>query len=230
MNIRLYILYIRYYFVDTSVLEGRNITVAGHILREIEAMDSLSAILLPLTQDECRRVLMWAEARFAGSDEAQTSLSAGTATDASASPVVAASQAPAIPVSPSLYEDYSFEDDEDAEADASETADDAGTYTDLSSFLAAVSPKTAIQKVATCAWWLEEQEGLPTWRTFDVTKSMKLMGKPMKYLSTTISQERGKDIPLVEQVSKGEGQQGHGEYRLTEAGRTYINERLKLAQ
>jgi hypothetical protein len=59
---------------------------------------------------------------------------------------------------------------------------------------------------------------------------MKVMGKPMKYLSTTIAQERKKDIPFVEQVSKGEGQQAHGEYRLTSAGRAYVDERLKLAK
>ena len=204
--------------------------MAGHLLREIEAMDSLSAILLPLTQDECRRVLMWAEARFAGIEDAQTSAPTPMTADSPLSSSAVSPQGSQILSSSSSFEDYALVDDDDFEDGATDPEDDGPAYTDLSSFFAVVSPKTAIQKVATCAWWLEEQEGLPTWRTFDVTKSMKVMGMPMKYLSTTITQERKKDSPFVEQVSKGEGQQGHGEYRLTSAGRTYVDERLKLAR
>lgn len=197
--------------------------MSPQIKTEFEAISAIYDILQPLSDGARRRALAWLDDCFFGSEE-QVFI---------------------------VEDDDDFEDDvEFTNDDSSEYYDDEDEYDDevdeqgedveeeeaeevpegyqtFDQFFDAIGPKTVRQKVATAAWWLEEEQGKESWKTFDISKSLKGIGQPVRYLSTTITQEKSKPEPLVKQLSKsGTSQQAHGTYQLTANGRAFVEERL----
>ena len=109
----------------------------------------------------------------------------------------------------------------DAVVDTDAADDDFATFAEFYAFIA---PKTARQKVATAASWLEDDCGLPAWKTYDVTKLLKSIDQPLKFVSGTIQLESKKIDPLVEPIEvEDEEKSFRGQYRLTEYGRAFIS-------
>lgn len=223
---------------------------------ETDAMKAAANVLQPLSPDARGRVLRWLEDFFAAGNAADDVLDAppgrrparqegeeaphevrDAMRDASAGPAE-----PADDEAAGAWQDDSPGRDGD---DGGLKRGDGGDYEDgvsdeggpsgFSNFAQlydCVEPKTARQKVATAAWWLEEAEDYVTWRTFDVTKALKAIGRPLRYISSTINQEQKRDDPLVEQVTpsgdagQSPTEQSPREFVLTDFGRQFVQGRI----
>lgn len=177
------------------------------IQNEFEAIDAIRTIMMSLSDGARRRVLSWLDDYFLCEDEAT----------------------PITFVVEDGMDDESFEDEyEDDEDEPEEEPNPLEVgFSSFAQFYDVVNPKTVRQKVATAGWWLEDELGHESWKTFDISKSLKSIDKPVRYLSTTITQEKRKSDPLVEQLSKsGDSMQAHGTYRLTDEGRAFVQGRL----
>ncbi|MEE0026773.1 MAG: hypothetical protein U0J70_04220 [Atopobiaceae bacterium] len=178
---------------------------------EFEAIDSIRTIMMPLSDGARRRVLSWLDDYFLCEEE---SAPASFAVEESMDEAEA-------------YDDFDDFDDEPEEEPEDTTDPFEDGFSSFAQFYDFINPKTVRQKVATAGWWLEEEQGSESWKTFDISKSLKSIDKPVRYLSTTITQEKKKADPLVEQLSKsGDSMQAHGTYRLTDDGRSYIQGKL----
>lgn len=180
---------------------------------EFEAIDSIRTIMMPLSDGARRRVLSWLDDYFLCEEE----------------PVAVTFDVEEAVDEPEDYDD--FDDFEDEPEDEDEVEEEPNPLEDgfssFGQFYDFINPKTVRQKVATAGWWLEEEQGTESWKTFDISKSLKSIDKPVRYLSTTITQEKRKADPLVEQLSKsGDSMQAHGTYRLTDEGRAYVQGKL----
>ncbi len=189
---------------------------------ELEAIASAMNLLQPLSPDARSRVLTWLDDYFSyHTDVTQPTNVSNVSTNSYAENEIPENNFADIASAEPIEED-SFES-------SSDTADEnyEETFGSFEQFYDYVAPKTARQKVATAGWWLEFEEGQSSWRTFDVTKALKNIGKPLRYLSTTITQEKKKDDPLIEQLSKdGDSAQAHGTFRLSEFGRAFVEGHL----
>lgn len=186
-----------------------------NIASELEAIAAAYDILLPLSDGAKRRALAWLDDYFFGSDER----------------IVIIEDEDEIDDGLDFSEDSDaaeyYESDDDYEDDAQDVEDEPEGFQTFEQFFYAIGPKTVRQKVATAAWWLEEEQGKESWKTFDVSKMLKGIDQPVRYLSTTITQEKRKSDPMVEQLSKsGSSMQAHGTYKLTSIGRSYIEDKL----
>ena len=177
--------------------------MAQDLMFELETINSVVQLMNPLTADERARVIAW--------------LSSYYAVDAPAAEAV-------VVVAETAVADAETDDidDEDAADEAIEPAsdDDFRTFAEFYDF---VAPKTARQKVATAASWLEDDLEYDTWKTYDITKLLKSIDRPLKFVSGTIFQEAKKVDPLVAAVeTDDEEKQFRGQYKLTEYGRAFI--------
>ena len=175
---------------------------------ELETMNSVVQLMDPLTQAERARTIAWLAAYYgvavAGAPEAVSGPVAGAEGVAGAGDASGAGAAP-------------------EGSDAAAPAGDDDDFRSFAEFYAFVAPKTARQKVATAASWLEDDLEYDTWKTYDITKLLKSINQPLKFVSGTIFQEGKKIDPLVEAVeSEEEEKQFRGQYRLTEYGRAFI--------
>ena len=172
------------------------------MLRELETMESLIAVLEPFSASERSRMLAWLGDYF----ESEGALEAA---GQQAEPDVAEDE---------LGEPLDADDVQDEEEVTIDT---------LEELMALVMPKTARQKVACVGWWLEERDGEESWRTYEVTKALKSIGQPLQHLSTTITHEKKRDDSMVVQVAKsGDSMQARGSYKLSELGRGFVEGRL----
>lgn len=186
------------------------------IKNEFEAISAMYDILSPLTNSAKRRALAWLDDCFFGSEEQVFIINDAAENE--------------------LGEEFDLgEDTEDAEfydadsdcATEEDMEEEPEGFESFDQFFDAIAPKTVRQKVATAAWWLEEEQDEESWKTFDISKMLKGIDQPVRYLSTTITQEKRKADPMVEQLSKsGTSMQAHGTYRLTSFGRSFVEERL----
>ena len=171
--------------------------MAQDLMFELETINSIVQLMNPLTQPERERTIAWLASYYA----------AGVAgADCSGEAEVEAA-------------DIAEEATEEAAAEAADD-DDFRTFAEFYDF---VAPKTARQKVATAASWLEDDLEYDTWKTYDITKLLRSIDQPLKFVSGTIFQESKKVDPLVAVVeSEVEEKQFRGQYRLTEYGRAFI--------
>ena len=179
---------------------------------EFEAIDAIFTIMTPLSDGARRRVLSWLDDYFLCEDAvAPATFEATDNAEESAS-------------YDNDYDDFDGFDDDETEEEPNPLEEG---FTSFAQFYDVVNPKTVRQKVATAGWWLEDEQGKESWKTFDISKSLKSIDKPVRYLSTTITQEKRKADPMVEQLSKsGDSMQAHGTYRLTDEGRAFVQGRL----
>lgn len=194
----------------------------AHLMPELEAITSAIDLLQPLSPDARSRVLAWLDDYFKHHSDYDFSTAISPAPEnVNAENAIAAHNH--IEMSQvSGDEMYSSTSAEEGSLDNYEESFDS-----FEQFYDYIAPKTARQKVATTGWWLEFEEGQSSWRTFDITKALKNIGRPLRYLSTTITQEKKKDDPLIEQLSKdGDSAQAHGTFRLSEFGRAYVEGNL----
>lgn len=92
---------------------------------------------------------------------------------------------------------------------------------------ATVAPKTVLQKALTAAYWVETRDGKETWRSHDITKCLGSIGVKVSALSATLALAEKKEQPPVELMSKsGDSMQARKTFRLTEAGRAFVEDRL----
>jgi len=196
--------------------------MSAQLMPELEAITLAIDLLQPLSPDARSRVLAWLDDYFKHHSDYEFS-TALSSTPESVNTVNAMVAHDDIEISQAgvdeMYATTSV--DENSNEDYEESFDSFEQFYDY------IAPKTARQKVATTGWWLEFEEGQPSWRTFDITKALKNIGRPLRYLSTTITQEKKKDDPLIEQLSKdGDSAQAHGTFRLSEFGRAYVEGNL----
>ena len=126
-----------------------------------------------------------------------------------------------------VFEGPDDEWDEPEGADEAEDPATDGSFSTFSQFYDYINPKTARQKIATAGWWLEEQDGMESWRTFDVTKMLKEIGRPLGYVSGTLNQELRREDPIVDVMARsGESMQSHKAFALSQFGRAFIQGRL----
>ena len=197
---------------------------------ELSAIRSTVAALQPLDPSARLRVLAWLGDYFADGAPAPKPV-ASHAEEPALEPI--ATPTPAVDdQTPSQVDEY-YDEDADDEWDEPEGADEAedpatdGSFSTFSQFYDYINPKTARQKIATAGWWLEEQDGMESWRTFDVTKMLKEIGRPLGYVSGTLNQELRREDPIVDVVARsGESMQSHKAFMLSQFGRAFIQGRL----
>lgn len=184
----------------------------SEILNELAIIDSVARTLRPLSKGEQRRVVSWLADYFDIYDDeavAIESVSFGDADDEPVAEVVFETAAPEA---------------DDVEPEAEEPAP-----TTFEGLYELVAPKTAIQKIVTSAYWLETEEGEDSWTSFKANKLLKSLGVKISSVSGTLAIEGKKDDPKVEVLEKsGDSMQGRKTFRLSDAGREFVEDRLGL--
>ena len=168
------------------------------ILNELVVMDDVAKILRDLGSDEQRRVINWLADYF------------------------------------DIYEDDDIEfggfvvEDGDEEAVVEDEVEPVEPEPDtFATFYERVAPKTAIQKVITSAYWLETQDGLDSWTSFAANKLLKSLGVKISSVSGTLAIEAKKDDSRIVVLEKsGSSMQGRKTFRLSEAGKRFVEDRL----
>ena len=178
--------------------------MAEYVLPELTVMQSVALLIQPLSVDERRRVASWLS-QFV-EDDAITSDLQDQGVSSSEEPV---SQ-------PEASEDDQLEEQKEE-------------ITSFADFYAAITPKTAWQRAAVAAWWLENREGIESWRTSAVTKLLKSIDVVVKQLSITIATKSKGDDPIFDVMSKsGDSMQARKTYRLAAAGKAYVEDKLGI--
>lgn len=194
------------------VLTGYREVIMSEILNELAIIDSVARTLRPLSKGEQRRVVSWLADYFDIYDDeavAIESVSFGDADDEPVAEVVFETAAPEA---------------DDVEPEAEEPAP-----TTFEGLYELVAPKTAIQKIVTSAYWLETEEGEDSWTSFKANKLLKSLGVKISSVSGTLAIEGKKDDPKVEVLEKsGDSMQGRKTFRLSDAGREFVEDRLGL--
>ena len=181
------------------------------LMFELETIQSIVQLMNPLTQAERQRTIAWLAAYYGAAPVGAVAASEGVCAAADAA------------VADAGADEASEGSDEaaDAEDALAPTGDD--DFRSFAEFYDYVAPKTARQKVATAASWLEDDLEYETWKTYDITKLLKSIDRPLKFVSGTIFQEAKKVDPLVAAVECDEEEkQFRGQYKLTEYGRAFI--------
>ncbi len=95
------------------------------------------------------------------------------------------------------------------------------------SFYERVAPKTAIQKIATAAYWLETEENKESWKSFETNKLLKQIDIKVSSVSGTLALDAKRDDPMTETLSKsGDSMQARKTFKLTSTGRSWVEDRL----
>lgn len=115
----------------------------------------------------------------------------------------------------------------DAGSDDSQAEREDEWFESFAELYELVAPRTARQKVATAAWWLEECEGRRSWKSSDVSGILDEIERPLRYISTTIAHERQREDPLVERIAGSDGSMGgQGKFHLSQFGRAFVEARV----
>lgn len=176
------------------------------LLRELEVMNELVTVFDGLDKGELRRIIAWLEDYFDVYEEECI------CADAPESDENIAETAEGLP--------YDEADNEDHLGSSSEPQDFEDLYN-------RVSPKTAIQKIVTAAYWLETHDEKDSWKSFEANKLLKSLGIKVSSVSGTLALESKKDIPFVELLAKsGDSMQARKTFRLSDAGVTFVEGRM----
>ncbi len=171
------------------------------MLSELTVMNDVAKILSTLNGDEQRRVIVWLTDYFGILDDDYSDYDFA-AMDS---------------LEPQAFTEYEADDEPVAE-EAPDT---------FESFYNLVAPKTAIQKIVTAAHWLENKDGKEAWKSFEVNKLLKSVDVKVTSVSGTLGLEEKKDQPLVEVLQKsGDSMQARKTFRLSDAGRSFIEDRI----
>ena len=183
------------------------------MIQELTVMNDVAEILNPLSKDERRRVVLWLLDYFAIYED--------DFLDIMDDDDFAYGDAPAT-----SYDAPTYEDDEVEEVEEEEEPAEPEPLT-FATLYEQVAPKTAIQKIATAAWWLETQEGKDAWKSFEVNKLLKSIDVKVSSVSGTLAIEGKKDDPLVATLAKsGDSMQSRKTFRLSDAGMAFVGDRL----
>ena len=181
------------------------------MLRELSVMNSVAETMKSLTPDEQYRVIMWLLDYFDAyddEDEEWEDDSPATFVVEDVEPVVIE---PTVVVEPEAAEPEPVEPEPHT----------------LETFFAAVAPKTAIQKIVACAYWLETEENHESWKSFEVNKLLKSLDIKVSSVSGTLALEAKKDTPLVQVLDKsGDSMQSRKTFRLSDAGLAFVENRI----
>lgn len=203
--------------------------MAESMLRELEAINRIVQILKPLQPNERERTLTWIKDYFSHQAE--------EVNPASNSYPVVTPQEPTQVTKPSAQSDdqITVQSESISTADFQEDSESSiesdydveyEEFRNFSEFYEYIAPKTGRQKIATAAWWLEDENGHQPWKTYDVTKLLKSIGKPLRYISSIIAQERKREDPLVEPAAQTDDTHSYGLFRVTEFGKVYVEAKL----
>ncbi len=182
------------------------------VLNELAIIDSIARTLRPLSKGEQRRVVSWLADYFDIYDEDDITIETVSVADVDE------------PVAEVVFDTEDDEVEPEVEAEAAEPAP-----TTFEGLYELVAPKTAIQKIVTSAYWLETEEGQDSWTSFKANKLLKSLGVKISSVSGTLAIEGKKDDPKVEVLDKsGDSMQGRKTFRLSDAGREFVEDRLGL--
>lgn len=172
------------------------------MLNELVVMNDVAKILQPLKKDECRRVIDW----LADYLDVYDDFDFGDAT----------------------FVEVSGEPDEEyVEVEEALPVDEGFVADTFKALYERVNPKTAIQKIVTSAYWLENTESQETWTSFQTNKLLKSLGVKISSVSGTLAIEGKKELPLIVVLEKsGDSMQSRKTFKLSAAGIDYVESRL----
>ena len=179
----------------------------AEMLYELSVLNDLAKIMEPLKKDEQRRILTWLEDYFDIYDDDDL----GFAVD----------DMEIAPTRMFVVEEDDDDDDDDDEASAEPEEET------LESFFDKVHPKTAIQKIVSAAWWLENDQNKESWKSFEVNKLLKSADVKVSSISIVLTNAVQAKNPLVEELGRlGEGERSRKTFALTAEGIAYVEDRL----
>ena len=171
----------------------------AEMLNELKVLNDVADILRGLNKGEQRRTLEWLLDYFDVYDEA-------------------------------LIEDAFIIPDEEDDVEfggMDEEVEETPVDADFETLYNAVAPKTAIQKIVTAAWWLENKDGKDSWKSFEVNKLLKSIGVKVSSVSGTLAIEGKKDDPKIVVLDKsGDSMQARKTFRLSDSGIKFIEDRM----
>lgn len=170
------------------------------ILPEISAIQIIADTIEELTPAERRRVAAWLS-EYAKQDDA------------------VAIAAPQV--------ETAVEQEVDTDAEFEDAAEDealtAFPYDSFVDFYNATAPKTGAQKAAVAGYWLESQEGLESWKVFEVNKLLKSIGVKVSSMSIVLTNAVKANPALVEELGRlGDGERARKTFRLSTVGNAYV--------
>ncbi len=173
------------------------------MLNELVVMNDVSKILQPLTKDERRRVIDWLADYL---DVYEDRFDFGDASF--------------VDVSDGFADEY-------VDTAVEIPADEEFVPDTFESLFERVNPKTAIQKIVTSAYWLENYGGQDSWTSFQTNKLLKSLGVKISSVSGTLAIEGKKERPLIVVLDKsGDSMQSRKTFQLSDAGIEYVESRL----
>lgn len=202
-----------YAFANRCAMLPKGADMANVEIPELVVMNEMAKLMEQLDKAAAHRVIAWlADYCGVACPEASTE-----ASDTAFAQVEGEeSDAPAIEGAPEALAGDAPAEPEPAPAE--------GTFEGL---FATVAPKTVIQKALTAAYWVETNDGKETWRSHDITKCLASIDVKVNALSASLALAEKKEEPLVELMSKsGDSMQARKTFRLTEAGRAFVEGRL----
>lgn len=167
---------------------------------EIEAMGTVAEALGNLNEDERGRVVRWAAERYG-----------------------------VVFAKPRGKPDEVDEDDDD-EDDANEH--DGGTdvsrdYEHFAELYDAADPSTDAERVLIAAYWTQFLQGKSPYGSLELNKVLKDLGHGVGTINKAMSTNIKKRPALILQVSRsGSSQQARKKYKLTDAGKKWVEARL----
>lgn len=187
--------------------------MANIYLPELAVMQDIAGLVSSLTQAEKKRVAVWLSEYVQQDSEVLTrsTVDASAIIDANQTDVWVDDAADAFPSDEAVAED----------------ADDATAFESFDALYAKVAPAKGAQKAATAAWWLEDMGGQQSWTAFEVNKLLKSIDVKVSSISIVLTNAVKADGALVEELGRsGDGTRSRKAFRLTEAGREYVQARL----
>ena len=179
----------------------------AEMLYELSVLNDLAKIMEPLKKDEQRRILTWLEDYFDIYDDDDL----GFAVDD-------------MEIAPTRMFVVEEDDDDD---DATDEASAEPEEETLESFFDKVHPKTAIQKIVSAAWWLENDQNKESWKSFEVNKLLKSLDIKISSVSGTLAIEAKKESPMIVVLDKSsDSMQGRKTFRLSDTGYAFVNGRI----
>ena len=171
----------------------------AEMLNELKVLNDVADILRGLNKGEQRRTLEWLLDYFDVYDEA-------------------------------LIEDAFIIPDEEDDVEfggAYEEVEETPVDASFETLYNAVAPKTAIQKIVTAAWWLENKDGKDSWKSFEVNKLLKSLDVKVSSVSGTLAIEGKKDDPKIVVLDKsGDSMQARKTFRLSDTGMKFVEDRM----
>lgn len=164
--------------------------------KEISAMAKISEAMADLESDEMLRVLQWAASKYSVE---MPSLS---------SPLTAANGSPA------------------SEETASEDVADH-SFEQVADIFVAADPKSESEKVLVVGYWLHVAQGMDTIKSSTINKHLKDLGHQVSGISKKFDTLKSQSPQLAVQLRKsGSSRQARKEYKLTKAGKDYVEKMI----